>query len=118
MGQAMQVFVRRPNGKELVFDVRTSTSVEDVSACVCDRMDTPPGASVRLTFKGRMLEPSLTLERAGVDNLSTLHLLLRIPQPHRLPIEISDCCSREARLESDRFADHRVPRVGVHQASL
>jgi len=75
----MQVFVKTLSGKTITLDVEPNTSIDEVQKKITER-EAIPVEQQRLIFSGKQLtsEEGRTLADYGVQNNSTLHLVLRL----------------------------------------
>jgi ubiquitin len=72
-----QIFVKTLTGKTLTLDVLPSDTIEAVKRLVQNREGIPPEKQ-RLVCGGKQLQDRRTLSDSGIENASTLHLLLRL----------------------------------------
>ena len=75
----MQVFVKTLSGKTITLDVEPNTSIDEVQKKITER-EAIPESQQRLIFSGKQLQSDegRTLADYGVQNNSTLHLVLRL----------------------------------------
>lgn len=77
----MQIFVKTLTGKTITLDVEPTDTVLAVKVKLQEREGIPP-AQQRLTFQGKQLEDEKTLAECGIQDASTLQLVLRSGHSH------------------------------------
>ena len=66
----------RYNNQTTVYSVDLSVTVESFKETVAGHLKVPP-SSLRFIFGGKMLEDSKTLSECGLEDESTIHLVVR-----------------------------------------
>lgn len=73
----IEIYVKTLTGKTLVFDISSSSTIEELKSSIQDKEGIPPDQQ-RLVFKGAQLENDNTLDDYKIITGSTLYLVLRL----------------------------------------
>ncbi len=73
-----QVFVTGLTPATVTLDVGPDTLLRDVFEAYCGRLGVPSDVDARMVYAGRTLDLAQTLAAAGIDNNTTLQVLLRL----------------------------------------
>ncbi len=73
----MQIFIKTLAGKSITIETEQTETIASIKAKIEDK----EGIAVReqrLIYAGKQLDDNLTLQEASIENLSTVHLVLRL----------------------------------------
>lgn len=73
----MQVFVKTLIGQTITLEVYPSDTVRTLKEKIQEKDDIPPDQQ-RLIYNGRQLEDEKKISYYDIQNLSTIHLLMRV----------------------------------------
>ena len=73
----MQVFVKSMSGKTLSVDVEPDESIESLKAKIREKEGIAPDQQ-RVVFEGKQLDSTKSISDYGIEEDSTLHLVLRL----------------------------------------
>ena len=73
IANAIQIFIKMPDNRNVILEVEPSDSIENVKAKVQDKEDVPPDQQI-LTFEGRILEDGRTLSDYSIGRESVIYL--------------------------------------------
>ena len=75
--KSFQIFVVTLSGKNILLDVDSNTTIEEVKRCIEEKEGVPPQEQ-RLIYEGRQLEDCKKVSFYNIERDSTLHLVLRL----------------------------------------
>ena len=73
IANAMQIFIKMPDNRNVILEVEPTDSIENVKAKVQDKEGVPPDQQI-LTFEGRLLEDGRTLSDYSIGRDSIIYL--------------------------------------------
>ena len=73
----MQVFVKTLIGQTITLEVNPSDTVRTLKGKIQEKDDIPPDQQ-RLIYNGRQLEDEKKISYYDIQNLSTIHLVMRV----------------------------------------
>ena len=77
---AMQIFVKTLSGKTITLEVEPNDSVDAIKVKIQEKEGCAPEKQ-KLVFAGKELENGKTLSDYNIQKESTLHLVLKQPEP-------------------------------------
>ena len=92
MRGGMQIFITCPNGKTITLDVEKSYKIEEIRAVIAQKEEFPPNTQ-QLSFRGQPLEDGKSLEDYGIEQESTLSLVL-FNSTMRIELKLPDGSTR------------------------
>lgn len=73
----MQIFIRTLNGKSVTIECESTDTIDSIKSKIEDKEGVQKNEQ-RLIFAGKQIDDNVTLEDAGIENLATVHLVLRL----------------------------------------